>query len=145
MDIWKVNEFNFLCEKVVEFMSRWRQSMTDGRNPSCLKEKKIQILFMRHKQIIHSIFISTWWCVVSVSKTYDVSQHGWRTKKILGFEWSKKAKTTLETISFWRNISIIIFKFYAFLYIMKACQWNLISVINITQTDFTEKMCIHDT
>ena len=28
-----------------------------------------------------------------------VSHHGWPTKKLLGFRWSKKAKTTLETIS----------------------------------------------
>ena len=30
-----------------------------------------------------------------------VGHHGWPTKKILGFRWSKKAKITLETISFW--------------------------------------------
>ena len=53
--------------------------------------------------------------------------HGWPTKKILGFRWSKKAKITLETISFWQNISISIFKFSPFLYTMKACQWNLIN------------------
>ena len=47
--------------------------------------------------------------------------------KILGFRWSKKAKITLETISFWQNISISIFKFSPFLYTMKACQWNLIN------------------
>ena len=27
--------------------------------------------------------------------------YSWSTKKLLGFRWSKKAKTTLETISFW--------------------------------------------
>ena len=43
-------------------------------------------------------------------------------KKILRFRWSKKAKITLETISFWQNISISIFKFSPFLYAMKACQ-----------------------
>ena len=56
-----------------------------------------------------------------------VVHHGWPTKKILGFRWSKKAKTTLETISFWQNISVSIFKFSPFLYAMKACQWNLIN------------------
>ena len=56
-----------------------------------------------------------------------VYHHGWPTKNILGFRWSKKAKTTLETISFWQNISISIFKFSPFLYTMKACQWNLIN------------------
>ena len=38
-----------------------------------------------------------------------VGHHGWPTKKIFGFRWSKKAKITLETISFGQNISI--FKF----------------------------------
>ena len=52
-----------------------------------------------------------------------VGHHGWPTKKILDFRWSKKAKITLETISFWQNISISIFKFSPFLYTTKACQW----------------------
>ena len=29
-----------------------------------------------------------------------VDHHGWPTKKILGFRWSKKAKITLETKAF---------------------------------------------
>ena len=37
------------------------------------------------------------------------------------FRWSKKAKMKLETVSFWRKISISIFKFSPFLYTMKAC------------------------
>ena len=57
--------------------------------------------------------------------------HGWPTKKILGFRWSKKAKITLKTISFWQNISISLFKFSPFLYAMKACQWNLIRFFKI--------------
>ena len=65
-----------------------------------------------------------------------VGSHGWPTKKVLRFRWSKTTTITLETISFWRNISIIIFKFSPFLYAMKACQWNLILVMNITQTNF---------
>ena len=36
-------------------------------------------------------------------------------KKYLGFREFKKAKISLETISFWQNISIIIFKFSSFL------------------------------
>ena len=44
-----------------------------------------------------------------------VGHHGWPAKKILGFRWSKKAEITLETISFWQNISISIFKFSLFL------------------------------
>ena len=48
-----------------------------------------------------------------------VGHHGWPTKKILGFRWFKKAKITLETIVFWRNIYNSIFKFSPFLYAMK--------------------------
>ena len=51
-----------------------------------------------------------------------ISHHGWATKKILRFTWSKKAKTTLKTIHFWRNISVSIFKFLPFLYTMKGCR-----------------------
>ena len=40
----------------------------------------------------------------------------------LGFRWSKKAEITLETLSFWQNISIGIFKFSRFLSI-KSCQF----------------------
>ena len=56
-----------------------------------------------------------------------VSDYGQLKKKILGFRWSKKAKITLQTISFRKNIFIKIFKFSPFLYTMKACQWNLIN------------------
>ena len=38
---------------------------------------------------------------------------GWQKK--LGFRWSKKAEITLETIGFWQNIYISIFKFSPFL------------------------------
>ena len=65
-----------------------------------------------------------------------VGHHGWLAKKMLGFRWSKKAKIKLETTSFWRNISIGIFKFSPLLYTMKAWQWNLMLVMNITQTNF---------
>ena len=56
-----------------------------------------------------------------------VGHYGWLMKKILGFRWSKKAKLTIETKSFWQNISISIFKFSLFLYAIKACQWNFIN------------------
>ena len=50
----------------------------------------------------------------------------WRSvsaeKENFRFRCSKKAKITLETVSFWQNISISIFKFSPFLYTMKACQ-----------------------
>ena len=38
---------------------------------------------------------------------------GWRKK--LGFRWSKKTEITLETISFWQNISVSILIFSSFL------------------------------
>ena len=49
-----------------------------------------------------------------------VGHHGWPTKKILSFRWSKKSKITLEIISFGRNISISIFNISPFLYTMKV-------------------------
>ena len=39
---------------------------------------------------------------------------GWPVMNILGFRWSKKTEETLETISFWRNISISISDFLQF-------------------------------
>ena len=61
-----------------------------------------------------------------------VGHHGWATKKLLGFRWSKKAKITLEAISFWQNISISIFKLSPFLCTIKACQWYLINFWKFT-------------
>ena len=52
----------------------------------------------------------------------------WSTKEILSFRWSKKAKTTSETIRFWQNISISIFKCFPFLYTIKVCQSNLMQL-----------------
>ena len=40
MDIWKLNEFNFLDRKVDEFTSRWSQNLVNLRRPSYLKKKK---------------------------------------------------------------------------------------------------------
>ena len=56
-----------------------------------------------------------------------VSHHGWPTKKVLAFRWSKKAKITLETTSCWQNISTSIFKFSPYLHTIKACQWNVMN------------------
>ena len=56
IDIWKVNEFNFLNEKVEEFSSS--QNLVNLRSPSCLMKKNLSILFMRYKQIIYSVFLS---------------------------------------------------------------------------------------
>ena len=42
-----------------------------------------------------------------------VSHHALPTQKIIGLRWPKKAKITLETITFWQNISISIFKIFS--------------------------------
>ena len=42
MDIWKVNELNFLNEEVEEFTSRWSQNLVNLRSPSCLKQKNFE-------------------------------------------------------------------------------------------------------
>ena len=47
---------------------RWNQNLGNLRNPSYLKQKN---LFMRHKQIIYSVFNSlAWWCVWAELYTY---------------------------------------------------------------------------
>ena len=50
------------------------------------------------------------------TEAVNVGHFGWSTKKVLGFRWSTKVIKTLETISFWWNISFSIFKFSLFLY-----------------------------
>ena len=41
MDIWKVNECNFLNKEVKEFKRRWSQNLVNIRNPSyCKREYK---------------------------------------------------------------------------------------------------------
>ena len=42
MDIWKVNEFNFLNEEVEEFTSRWSKNFINLRSPSYLKENTFE-------------------------------------------------------------------------------------------------------
>ena len=44
MDIWKVNEFNFLNEEVEEFMSRWNQNLVNIKSPSSLSKKPLNIV-----------------------------------------------------------------------------------------------------
>ena len=39
MDNWKVNEFNFLNEKVEEFSNMWSPNLVNVRSPSYLKNK----------------------------------------------------------------------------------------------------------
>ena len=45
MDIWKVNEFNFLNEEVEEFTTRWSQNLVNVRSPSYLKQKSLNIVY----------------------------------------------------------------------------------------------------
>ena len=57
-------------------------------------------------------------------KVDALCQHPWLADdKNFGFafRWSKKAKITLETISFWRNIFFSISTFSPLLNIMTAC------------------------
>ena len=42
MDIWKVNEFNFVNEKVEEFTGRWSKNLDNLKNPRYLKEKTFE-------------------------------------------------------------------------------------------------------
>ena len=34
MDIWKVNDFNFLIEEVEEFLNRWSMYLVNVKSPS---------------------------------------------------------------------------------------------------------------
>ena len=45
MDIWKVNEFNFLNEEIEEFTSRWSQNLFNVRSPGYLKKKPLNIVY----------------------------------------------------------------------------------------------------
>ena len=42
MDIWKVNEFNFLNEEVAHITRRWCQNLVNVRSPSNLKQKSFE-------------------------------------------------------------------------------------------------------
>ena len=52
-----------------------------------------------------------------------VGHHGWPTKKILGFRWSKKAKITLETKSFGEIFLSVFSNFYNESLSMKSYQF----------------------
>ena len=103
---------------------------------SAYRNRKSESLFMKQNRPTLNIhgtsqgWIQRFWKGVALY----IGHHSWPTKKTLGSWWSKKAKITLETVSFWQNISISIFKFYPFLYTMKACQWNLINFSKFTNT-----------
>ena len=42
VDIRKVNQFNFLNEKVEQFRTRWSQNLVNVRSPSYLKRKPFE-------------------------------------------------------------------------------------------------------
>ena len=42
MNIWKVNEFNFLNVEVEEFTSRWSENLVNSRSLRYLKEKTFE-------------------------------------------------------------------------------------------------------
>ena len=57
MNIWKVNEFNFLNEEVEEFTRRWSQILVNVRSLSYLKQKSFEYCFWGiNRQIICYIF-----------------------------------------------------------------------------------------
>ena len=45
MDIWKVNEFNFLNEDVDEFTSMQSQNLVNVSSPRHLKQKTLNIVY----------------------------------------------------------------------------------------------------
>ena len=62
-----------------------------------------------------------------------VRHHGWLTKKILGFRWSKKAKITLKNV--FGEIFLSVFLNCLYFYILwKPCRWNLINFSKFTNT-----------
>ena len=56
MDIWKVNDFNFLNEEAEEFSNRWSRYLVNVRSPSYLKKKPSNIVCEAY--IIYLVFHS---------------------------------------------------------------------------------------
>ena len=67
IDIWKVNEFDFLNEEVEEFTSRWSQNLVNIRIRSYLKQKTFEYCLWGINRLYIQFFIWTWLCVVSLS------------------------------------------------------------------------------
>ena len=42
MDIWKLNDFNFLNEEVEEFTCKWSENLVNLGSPSYLKQKTFE-------------------------------------------------------------------------------------------------------
>ena len=70
MDIWKVNEFNFVNEEVEESTSRWSQNLVNVRSPGYLKQRTFEYCFWGINRLYIQFFIRTWWCVVSLFNMY---------------------------------------------------------------------------
>ena len=75
--------------------------------------------------------------ILNGKTSFLVQCHGWPTKKVLGFRWSKKVKIRIETISFWKNVSV----FSNFLHF--HIQWKLadkiLSIFENLQTLWKKK------
>ena len=58
MDIWKVNDFNFINEEVEEFTSRSSENLVNVRSSSYLKQKNFEYYFsgINRLYIIYSVF-----------------------------------------------------------------------------------------
>ena len=117
---------------------RWRENFE-----KFLMQPALNISTTNFHEILKHMFISIICLTIlwKLARRYRVQYaflkcfSQWDTKQtrkltryfVLGFRWSKRAKITLETISFWQNISISIFKLSPFFYTVKVCQWNLIN------------------
>ena len=67
MDIWKVNEFNFLNEEVAHITRRWCQNLVNVRSPSNLKQKSFEYFWGDITISYIQFFILAWLCLVSLS------------------------------------------------------------------------------
>ena len=95
-----------------------------------------------HKNII-PLLLSTWAVYTYMSGAYPeiVKTSGAQCRppwladeEILGFRWSKKAKITLENLSFWQNISISTFKVSPIIYIQWKLANEILSIFKDLQT-----------
>ena len=58
MDIWKLNEFNFLNEQVEELASRWSQNLANVRRPTWLKQKTFEYCLWGINRLYIQFFLS---------------------------------------------------------------------------------------
>ena len=116
MKIFKKNNIGKKCKILIAFDDMIVDMIDNKKLNPVLTE-----LFIRGRNLSISPLSITQSCqrriqIFSKGVVLYVGHYSWPTNKILGFRWSQKAKT-----SFCQNISINIFKFSPFLYIMKAC------------------------